>query len=161
MLNSSIIKPNFPLDYMGAQGMPYGTGSVFEENYWESSIKEKIKELNEETKKAVLEENLSSIFNVEVSRSNDKEDDIQYVEELSDFDRVLNNRIEKIYTDRRTILGMQDTFEYHCARCFWHGDYEIDSRLEEIIECCKQIVNAYNDFEDFLHELHIKLSKNL
>lgn len=104
-----------------------------------------------------IDEIRSNIFDVQVSRSNDKEEDIQYVEELSDFDKVLNNRIEKIYMDRRTILGIQETLEHHRARCcFMYDDYEVVSGLEEIAECCEQIVNAYNDFEDFLQELHSK-----
>lgn len=160
MLNSSITKPNFPLDYMGGKSMPYGTGSFFEENHWKLNIEEKIKEFNKKTKKVVLEEIRSNIFDVKVSRSNDKENDIQYVEELSDLDKVLNNRIEKIYMDRRTILGMQDALEHHRARCFRYDDYEVASGLEEIVECCESIVQAYNDLEDFLHELHIKHSKS-
>lgn len=156
MLNSSIIKPNFPLDYMGNQSITYGTGSFFEENHWKLNIEEKIKEFNKKTKKAVLEEIRSNFFNVQVSRFNNKEDDIQYVEELFEFDKVLNNRIEKIYMDRRTILDMQDALENHRARCFWYDDYEVASGLEEIIVCCKQIVDAYNGLEDFLYELHIQ-----
>jgi len=156
MLNSSITKPNFPLDYMENRSMPYGTGSFFEENHVKLNIEEKIKKFNKKTKNVVLEEIRSNIFDVQVSRSNDKEDDIQYVEEQSDFDKVLNNRIEKIYMDRRTILGMQEALEHHRARCFMYDDYEVVSGLEEIAECCEQIVNVYNDFEDFLREVHSK-----
>lgn len=156
MLNSSITKPNFPLDYMENRSMPYGTGSFFEENHVKLNIEEKIKKFNKKTKNVVLEEIRSNIFDVQVSRSNDKEEDIQYVEELSDFDKVLNNRIEKIYMDRRTILGMQEALEHHRARCFMYDDYEVVPGLEEIAECCEQIVNAYNDFEDFLREVHSK-----
>ena len=156
MLNSSITKPNFPLDYMEKRSMPYGTGSFFEENHVKLNIEKKIKKFNKKTKNVVLEEIRSNIFDVQVSRSNDKEEDIQYVEELSDFDKVLNNRIEKIYMDRRTILGMQEALEHHRARCFRYDDYEVASGLEEIAECCEQIVNAYNDFEDFLREVHSK-----
>lgn len=160
MLNSSITKPNFPLDYMENRSMPYGTGSFFEENHVKLNIEEKIKKFNKKTKNVVLEEIRSNIFDVQVSRSNDKEDDIQYVEEQSDFDKVLNNRIEKIYMDRRTILGMQDALEHHSARAFMYDDYEVTSGLEEIVECCEQIVKSYSDLEDFLHELHIKHSKS-
>ncbi|MBR2587579.1 MAG: hypothetical protein IKD77_00015 [Bacilli bacterium] len=157
MLNSSITMKNFPLDYMGNQSIPYGTGSFFEENHWKLNIKEKIKKFNRKTKKVVFEEVQSRIFDIQVSRSNDKEDDIRYVEELSDFDKVLNNSIEKIYKDRRTILGMQEALENHRARCFRNDDYdEVASGLDEIVECCEQIVNAYNDLEDFLNELHSK-----
>lgn len=156
MLNSSITKPNFPLDYMENRSMPYGTDSFFEENHVKLNIEEKIKKFNKKTKNVVLEEIRSNIFDVQVSRSNDKEEDIQYVEELSDFDKVLNNRIEKIYMDRRTILGMQEALEHHRARSFMYDDYEVVSGLEEIAECCEQIVNAYNDFEDFLREVHSK-----
>jgi hypothetical protein len=148
---------NFPLDYMENQSIPYGTGSFFKENHCKLNIKEKIKKFNGKTKKVVFEEVRSRIFDVQVSRSNDKEDDIRYVEELSDFDKVLNNSIEKIYKDRRTILGMQEALGKHRARCFRYDDYdEVASGLDEIVECCEQIVNAYNDLEDFLNELHSK-----
>lgn len=161
MLNSSTIKPNFPLDYLETESVPCGAGSFFEENHLKLNIDEKIREFNKDTKKVVLEEIRKNIFDVKVSSSNDNEDDIQYVEELSDFDEVLNNRIEKIYMDRRTILDFQDALEHHRARCFIYDDYEVASGMEEVIECCERIINAYNDFEDFLHELHIEHSKGL
>ena len=160
MLNSITTDSRFLSDYMGDKWMPYGTGSFFEENHWKLNIKEKIKQFNKKTKEVILEEIRSNIFDVQVSRSNDQEVDIQYVEELSDFDKILNNRIEKIYMDRRTILGMQDALEHHRARCFRYDDYEVTSGLEEIGECCEQLVNAYNDLEDFLHELHSKHSES-
>ncbi len=159
MLNSSITEQNLPFNYLGELQMPCENGSFLEEDYWKTNIQKKInefsKDFSEKINNNVLEEIRSNTFIVNISVFDDNEDDdIQYIEELCEFDKVLNRRIEQIYMDRRSMLKIQGILEEHNARYLFEEDYGIRPAMEEILECCNQIVKSYNELEDFLYELH-------
>ncbi len=140
--------------------MPYGNGVISEMYACENGVEKKVKEISQANRGSIFEFISENFANTHIDTSHNEVDDIHYVEELSEFDRLINSRIDKIYWDRKYFRNIEQDLESSYVR-FTRSEYceELLGPMREIIEDVEQIVRAFNNEEDFLNELHRMISK--